>query len=100
MSRPAASASESRSRTTTPQPSPRTKPSARASKVLQRPSAASMPSLAIATHSSGASTRLTAPTMARSHSPASRLRQARWTATSEDEQAVSTTRLGPRRSSR
>ena len=42
MRSPSACASERRLSTTTPQPSPRTKPSADASKVLQRPSGASI----------------------------------------------------------
>ena len=37
------------------------------------------------------------PASATSHSPLSRLRQARWTATSDDEHAVWTAMLGPRR---
>ena len=40
---------------------------------------------------------VTPPARAMSHSPASRLWQARWTATSEVEQAVWTEMLGPRR---
>ncbi len=49
--------------------------------------------------SSGERMMFTPPAMARSHSPASRLCRALCTATSEDEHAVSSTRLGPRRSS-
>ena len=44
---------------------------------------------------SGSSIRFTPPARAMRDSPARRLWQARWTATSEDEQAVSTARLGP-----
>src|SRR5438093_1183300 len=44
--------------------------------------------------------RLTPPARARSDSPHRRLWQARWAAASEDEQAVSIERLGPRKSKR
>ena len=89
---------DSRLSTITPQPSPRTKPSAAASNVLQRPSGASMPHLRERAPSRRATaSTLTPPASARSHSPARRLWQARCTATSDDEQAVSTATLGPRR---
>ena len=42
----------------------------------------------------------TPPARASVASPLRRLWQARWTATSDDEQAVSIARLGPRKSSR
>ncbi len=45
--------------------------------------------------SSGDSSRLTPDASAKSHSPSRRLRLARCTATSEDEQAVSTVIAGP-----
>ena len=54
-----------------------------------------MPAFENVTVKSGASSRLTPPASATAHSPACRLRHARCTATSEDEQAVSTARLGP-----
>ena len=47
---------------------------------------------------SGVSIRFAPAASAMEHSPARRLWHARWTATSEEEQAVSTTRLGPCRS--
>ena len=100
MRSPAARASRARLSTTTPQPSLRTKPSARASNALQRPSDASARAREKNTVSWGARMALTPPASATSHSPARRLWHARWIATSDDEHAVSTTRLGPRRSSR
>ena len=92
---PSRSAELSRFSTTTPPPSPRTYPLARASNALQRPSGAMAPNFDIATVLSGAAIRFTPPTSAMSHSPLRRLRQARCTATSDDEQAVSIARLGP-----
>ena len=75
-----ASASASRLSTTTPQPSPRTKPSAAASKVLQRPSAASIRACEKRDRRPRATRiRFTPPASARSHSPARRLWQARCT---------------------
>ncbi len=98
---PSRRASESRLSTTTPQPSLRTKPFAAASKVLQRPSSASISgNCENEIAASGATTALTPPAIARSHSPSRRFWQAWCTATSEEEQAVSTETLGPRRSSR
>jgi len=44
--------------------------------------------------------RLTPPTRATSDSPRSKLWQARWAATREEEQALSTAMLGPRKSKR
>ncbi len=93
-------ASDRRLRTTIPHPSPRAKPSAEASNVLQRPSGAMNPTLDIATVSSGVIISETPPAIARSVSPDRRLSQARWIATSDEEQALSIDRLGPRRSSR
>ena len=63
-------ASESRLSTTTPQPSPRTKPSAAASNVLQRPSAASIRDFENAMLLSGVRIRLTPPASAIRQSPA------------------------------
>ena len=54
--------------------------------------------LAKLANTSGRRIRFTPPASASSDSPSHRLRQARWTATSEDEQAVSIARLGPRKS--
>ena len=44
--------------------------------------------------------RFTPPANASVDSPFRRLRQAKWTATSDEEQAVSMARLGPRKSNR
>ena len=76
-------------------PSPRAYPSAAASKVLHRPSAASIPAFARLTVSVGATMRLTPPTTARSISPVRRDRTAWWSATSELEHAVSIDIDGP-----
>ena len=84
-----------------PQPSLRTYPFAAASKVRHRPSGETIPgNWENATPGSGDSTTFTPPPRARSHSPARRLCAARWTATSDEEQALSRATLGPRRSSR
>ena len=85
---PSATASDSRFNRTTPQPSPRTKPSAASSKALHRPSGAIRRLrqhervLGRQHHVDTAGQRQVAPL-------APRLWQARCTATSEDEQAVS-----------
>ena len=97
---PSAMASESRLSTTTPQPSPRTKPSARGVEGLAAAVGRHHAPLARATTVSGDSMTLTPPASARSLSRLRRLWHARWMATSDDEQAVSTATLGPRRSSR
>ena len=99
MRSPSASASESRFSTITPHPSARTIPSARASNTLQRPSAEKSRIFEATIMPSGERITLTPPARARSLSPARRLWQARCTATSDDEHAVSVVRLGPRRSS-
>src|SRR5689334_25214900 len=99
MGSPSASARASDFNTTTPTPSPRTYLSARASKGLQRPSAAIKPALEKAMVGCGDRMRLDPPTSARVLSPARRLAHARCSATNDDEQAVSTARLGPRKSS-
>ena len=77
MRSPSARASESRFSTTTPQPSPRTKPSARESKGLQRPSGAIIRERDSATVVSGEQITLTPPASAMRHSPAQRLWHAR-----------------------
>lgn len=92
---PSRSASARRFRTTKPQPSPRTYPSAAASKVLQRPAGDIIPDLEKAIGGNGESIRFTPPASARLDSPRCKLSHARCTATSEDEHAVSTHRLGP-----
>ena len=83
-----------------PAPSARTYPSARASNGLQRPSAAIAPALVKLMASAGERIRFTPPARARVQSPADRLAHAWYTATSEEEHAVSNARLGPCRSSR
>ena len=92
---PSRSASASRLRRRMPAPSPRPYPSAAASNVLQRPSGDSACICASATKLTGLSSRFTPPASAKSHSPSRRLWHARWRATSDDEQAVSTARVGP-----
>ena len=100
MGSPAASASDRRLRTTTPQPSPRTKPLPRASKVLQRPSGASAWARDTLLDECGERMRLTPHASAIEHSWLRRLWEARCSATSDDEHAVSTTRQGPWKSRR
>src|SRR5947209_20228551 len=94
MGSPFASASERRLRTTSPQPSPRTKPSAPASNVLQRPLADIILIFERGTAPYGDKTRLTPPARARTESPVCKLWQGRWTAISGDERALSTATLG------
>ena len=72
-------------------------PSASAAKVRQRPSADSIPALLAQTWNLGVLSTVTPPASARSQLPARRLSQAVWTATSDDEQAVSIVRQGPLR---
>src|ERR1051325_9504331 len=84
----------------TPTPSLRMNPLLLASANLHRASGASILALEKPMLISGTSTRFTPPARARLDSRAQRLWQARCTATSEDEQAVSTVRLGPWRSRR
>ena len=81
-----------------PAPSLRTKPLALASNARQRPSGDSMPIRQKPTYQSGRSSALTPPASAIGQPSCQMLRQARWTATSADEQAVSTAALGPRKS--
>src|SRR5207247_10542206 len=92
---PLARASDKRLSTTRPQPSPLTNPSARSSKALLRPSGAIIPALESAIVFSGHRITFTPPARARPHSPRRKLWQARGTATSDDEQAVSTATLAP-----
>ena len=65
---------------------------------MQRPSGESMPAFDSAIVNSGRNMAFTPPARATEDSPSCRLWQARWTATRDDEQAVSRERLGPRRS--
>src|SRR5215831_1278348 len=81
---------------TTPAPSPRAYPFALASNVLQRPSAERKPPFDSAMVMVGTIITLAPPATASEHSPPHSDWQARWTATSDAEQAVSTARLGPR----
>ncbi|CAM5632510.1 hypothetical protein SAURM35S_07603 [Streptomyces aurantiogriseus] len=74
-------------------------PSAAVENGLHRPSGARAPARRNATPTAGESSRLTPAAMAVSLSPVRRLTQAWCTATSEEEQAVSTAMLGPRVSS-
>ncbi len=90
-------ASPSRSRTSTPTPSPKPVPSAASANALQRPSAASPPWRANSTKTRGVAITVTPPASARSHSERRSDSAARWIATSEDEQAVSTLIAGPSR---
>src|SRR5437899_5432415 len=99
MRSPSATASLRRLSTTTPAPSPRTYPSAAAAKVLHRPSLASRRARQKLIVTSGIRITLTPPASASRQSPCRRLRQARWTATSDEEQAVSIDRHGPCRPS-
>src|SRR4029453_274993 len=88
-------ASERRFRTTIPQPSPRTIPFAPASNALQRPSGDNTRAFDNAIVATGERIRFTPPARAWLHSPFDRLRQARCTATREDEQPVSIATQGP-----
>ena len=69
-----------------------------ASKAWQRPSGDSMPSRLKPTYQSGKSRALTPPASASGQPSSQMLWQARCTATSAEEQAVSTATLGPRKS--
>jgi hypothetical protein len=89
-------ASDSRSSTSTPAPSDQPTPSARAENDLQRPS------LALAGNpakNSGVAMTVTPAASARPHSPARSAWHARCSATSDDEQAVSSVTAGPSRPS-
>ena len=92
---PAASASSRRLRTSIPQPSLRTKPSARSPNVQHRPEGDSIPALANASVVNGERITHTPPASARSASPRCRPATAWCTATSDEEQAVSTAIEGP-----
>ena len=88
-------ASDSRSSSTIPAPSARPMPSAPAPNALHRPSAASARCRENPTNSPGVAITATPPASARSQSPARSAWQARCTATSADEHAVSTVTAGP-----
>src|SRR5439155_24724188 len=85
--------------TTRPAPSARTNPSADASNARHRPVGESIEAAENPTYVSGSRTTFTPPASATGHSPATRLLHAKWTATSDDEHAASTARLGPFQSS-
>ncbi|CAM3144798.1 hypothetical protein SAXI111661_20065 [Saccharomonospora xinjiangensis] len=95
---PLEAASDSRRTTTTPAPSAGTNPPARRSKAWNSGVGVSSPRCANTWCAAGPSMSVTPPTTAASISPARRACAARFSATSADEQAVSTTTLGPRRS--
>src|SRR6202789_3091002 len=92
---PADSESESRLSTTMPQPSPPTKPTAALKNGEQVPLVESMPACAKAIDASGASIRFTPPASTIEHSCRRSDSQARCTATSDEEHAVSTEIAGP-----
>lgn len=93
---PSARAADSGLSTTTPPPSPGTKPLARASKVYETPSGDSAPKRSSVVAFSASRLRFTPATTAVVDSPLRRLSHARCTATSDDDCAESTVRLGPR----
>ncbi|CAM5319100.1 hypothetical protein SHIRM173S_02297 [Streptomyces hirsutus] len=92
---PSARARASGFSTTAPTPSPRTIPSAVASKGALRPVGDRMPAALVWTWMSGPSISATPPATAISQSPLRMLWQARCTASSDDEQALSTAAVGP-----
>ena len=94
---PRALASESRSSSSSPTPSDHAVPSARAENALHRPSAASPRCRLNSMNDAGVDMNVTPPATAIAHSPRRSAWPARWTATSEDEQAVSTVMAGPSR---
>ncbi len=90
-------ASESRSSTTMPAPSDMPMPSASAEKALQRPSPARPSCLENWVNMTGTVVTVTPPASASEHSPDRTDCAARWSATREEEQAVSTVTAGPSR---
>ncbi len=88
-------ASESRSSTSIPAPSDQPVPSAPSAKALQRPSGASPPCALNSTKASGVDMTETPPASASPTSPERSARVAQCSATSDDEQAVSTVTAGP-----
>ncbi|GAT71457.1 hypothetical protein PS9374_07148 [Planomonospora sphaerica] len=97
--RPLRRASESRSTTKTPAPSEKPVPSAPAANALMRPSGARPRWRLNAVNTPGLLMTVTPPARAREHSPRRSAWAARWRATSEPEQAVSTVTAGPSRPS-
>ncbi len=89
-------ASESRSTITSPTPSENPVPSAEAAKDLQRPSEANSPCCWLnPANMPGVAITVTPPASASAQSPRRSARAARCSATSDDEQAVSTVNVGP-----
>ncbi|SCD29159.1 hypothetical protein GA0115252_10023 [Streptomyces sp. DfronAA-171] len=95
---PSRSASESRLSATSPTPSARTYPSALASKARELPLRERKPPFVSAIVYCGVMCSSTPPARARSVSPRRSAWRARCTVTSEELHAVSTVRLGPRKS--
>src|SRR6185312_6379822 len=98
MRSPSARADASGLRTTRPIPSLRTNPSACESKDRHRPVGERTPALLKLMANAGERIKLAPPATAISASPFHRALQARCTATSDEEHAVSTAMLGPRQS--
>jgi hypothetical protein len=92
-------ASDSRSSSKIPAPSDMPMPSAPAPNALHRPSAASPRVRLNPVNTPGVTITMTPPARARSHSPARRAPDARCSATSAEEHAVSTVTAGPSRPS-
>ncbi len=92
---PSRSASESVRRTSIPTPSPQPVPSAPSANALHRPSTASPRCLLNSRNAAGVHMTATPPANAVVHSPLRSASQAQCSATSEDEQAVSTVATGP-----
>ncbi|RGC65740.1 hypothetical protein C5N14_27140 [Micromonospora sp. MW-13] len=93
--RPSRRASDNRCTSSTPTPSDQPVPSAASAKDLHRPSAESPPWIENSAKVAGEAMTQTPPASARSHSPDRSAWAARCSATSEDEQAVSTVTAGP-----
>ncbi len=88
-------ASDRRSNTSTPMPSDHPVPSASAENERHRPSADMPRCRENSTNTPGVELTVTPPATAIEHSPRRSDCAARWTATKEDEQAVSTVIAGP-----
>ncbi len=95
--RPALRASERRSTRNMPTPSPQPVPSASAENALQRPLVESPRWRLNSVNAPALAMTVTPPTMAMEHSSLRSDWQARWSATREEEQAVSTVTAGPLR---
>ena len=93
---PSSRARDSRSTSSSPAPSAKPVPSAAAAYDRQRPPGASPPIRLNSVNTVGAASTVTPPAIAAVHSPARTAAQARCSATSEEEQAVSTVSAGPR----